>query len=129
MGSMTVNPLTPLYSGATVTRTDTGGSTSTIVVTATTAQSALNFNKLIIIAENYSSTASCTFNLQAGDNFSEVGQGAGATITLATAGTAGFHKVIGGTSFESARFQHDDDYLRITVLTAATVYITAYQLP
>lgn len=129
MGSMTINPLTPVLAGATVTRTDTGGSTSSVILAATTAQSILEFSKLVIVLENYSTTASCTLNLQAGDDYSEVGQGAGATITLATAGTAGFHKVIGGASFESARFQHDDDYLRLTVLTAATIYIAAYQIP
>ncbi len=128
MGSMTVNPLTPTYDGATVTQTDTGGSTSTVTITATTAQSSLNFSKLLLRFENYSSTASCTLNLQAGTSYSAIGQGAGATITLATAGTAGFCKVIGGVSFESARFQQSSSAV-LTVLTAATIYITAYQLP
>ena len=128
MGVMTINPLTPTYTGATVTRTDTGGSTSTVTITATTAQSSLDWNKLTVVLENYSSTASCTMNLQVGTNYSEIGQGAGSTITLATAGTAGFHKVLGGVSFESARFQQTSS-LVMTVLTAATVYIAAYQLP
>lgn len=129
MGSMTANPHTPVLTGVAITQTDSGGSTSTIVIAATTAQSSLDFNKLLIRVENYSSTASCTLNLQAGDDYSEVGQGAGATITLATAGTAGCIRVIGGASFESARFQHDDDYLRLTVLTAATIYLSCYQIP
>jgi hypothetical protein len=129
MGSMTVNPVTPLLAGATVTKTDTGGSTSTIVIAATTAQSVLDFSKLLIRFENYSSTASFTVTLNVGDDFSEVGQGANAAITIATASTAGYVKVIGGTSFESARFQDTDNYAEFTITTAATAYVTAFMLP
>lgn len=129
MGSMTVNPLTVTYTGASATKTDSGGSTSTIVIHATTAQSALNFSKLIVVFENYSSTASFTCTLGAGDDFSEINQGAAAALTVATAGTAGYVRAFGGVSFESARFLTDDGEVSFTITTAATCYITAFMIP
>jgi hypothetical protein len=129
MGSMNVTPATPLYTGAAVTRTDTGGSTSSIFIVASTAQSILDFRKLVVEFENYSSTAACTITLQKGDNYSEVGQGNAAAITLATAGTAGYVQVVGGTSFESARFQDSDDYCNFVITTAGTIYVSAFLLP
>jgi len=129
MGSMTVNPVTPLYTGASITRTDTGGSTSTIIIDHTTAQSALDSSKLVVVFENYSSTASFIATLNAGDNFSEINQGDAAALTIATAGTAGFHRVFGGVSFESARFLDSDEQFEFTITTAATCYVTAFMLP
>ncbi len=129
MGSMTVNPVTALISGGAITETDTGGSTSTITIDATTAQSVLDFSKLSVYFENYSSTASCAIRLNYGDDFSEVGQGHNTSITLATAGTAGDFIVIGGTTFESARFQDSDGEAEFTITTAGTVYVWATMLP
>jgi hypothetical protein len=129
MGSLTVNPVTPLYTGAAVTRTDSGGTTSTIIIDHTTAQSALDLSKLVVVFENYSSTASFVATLNAGDDFSEVDQGAAAALTIATAGTAGFIRAFGGVSFESARFLDKDEQVEFTITTAATCYISAYLLP
>jgi hypothetical protein len=125
MGSKTVNPVTPLITGAAVTKVDTGGSTSTIVITATTAQSALEFRKLSVVFENYSTTASATITLTDGAEFSDYGQGNAAAVTLGTAATV----VIGGKLFESARFKDGDGYANFTITTAATAYVTAFMLP
>gem|GEM_PF-6354944 len=122
---MTVNPVSLALSGGSITKTDTGGSTSSIVITATTAQSVLNMDKLAVVFENYSSTASVTITLDAGDDFSEVGQGAAAAITLATTANV----VIGGKDMESARFLDDDGYLNFTITTAATCYVYAVMDP
>ena len=121
MGSMTVNPVTPTKAGATITKTDSGGSTATIVVAATTAQSSLDLSKLSIVIENYSSTASCVCTVGVGDNYSGISQGALAAITVGTAKTV----IIGGKDFESARFLKSTDYLGLTLTTAGTVYVYA----
>lgn len=129
MGSMTINPVTPLLAAAAITKTDTGGSTSSIYVAPTTAQSSLDFSKMAIVIENYSSTASCVVTPLAGDNFSEINQGNAAAITVATAGTAGYLKVLGGDTFESARFLDSDGYFGFSITTAATAYVYAVMLP
>lgn len=128
MGAMTVNPVTPLITGATITNVDTGGSTSSIIIAATTAQSALDLSKLAVTFENYSSTASCVITPLYGDDFSEVSQGNGAALTLGTAASA----VFGGKSFESARFLQNDSTnvgkVMFTLTTAATCYVRATML-
>jgi hypothetical protein len=125
MGSMTVKPLTPLYTGASITKTNSGASTETILIDHTTAQSALDLSKLVVVFENYSSTASFVITLKAGDDFSEVNQGNAAALTVATAGSV----VFGGVSFESARFLESDEQVEFTITTAATCYINAFMLP
>lgn len=124
MGSMTINPVSPALTGATLTKTDSGGSTSSIVVAATTAQSSLNLSTLAVVFENYSSTASFTVSLGAADDYSEKGQGA-ATITVGTEASI----IIGGKSMESARFLTDDDQLVFTITTAATCYVYSVMVP
>lgn len=121
MGSKTINPVTPLLTGAALTKTDSAGTTSTIVVAATTAQSALDLSKLSVIFENYSTTESCVITLAAGANYSEIGQGAAAAITLATGASC----IIGGKDLESARFLNASDQISFTITTAATVYVYA----
>lgn len=125
MGSMTVKPVSPLITGAAITKTDTGGSTSTIIIDHTTAQSSLNLSTLAVVFENYSSTASCSITLKAGATYSEVGQGNAAAITLATASTI----VVGGKNLESARYLDADDQIEFTITTAGTLYIHATMLP
>ena len=129
MGSMTVSAVTPLYTGASSTATDTGGSTATILIDHTTAQGALDLSKLCVVFENYSSTLSCTVTLNAGAGFSEIGIGGAAALTVATAGTAGFCRVFGGKDFESARFLTAAEKVSFTATTAGTLYIRAFQLP
>lgn len=126
MGSKTVNPSTPLVGSTVVTSVDTLGTTSSIVITATTAQSALDLSKLVVVFENYSSTASCTVSLNAGSRFSGIGVGAGATVTIATATSV----VFGGKAFESARYLNSTaGTVTFTILTAATCYVRAHLLP
>lgn len=125
MGHMHVNPYTPLITGTDITATDTGGSTSTLYIEPNTAQSVLDLNKLVVVFENYSSTASCTITLEKGEDFSAIGIGDAAAVTLGTAETC----VIGGTSFESARFQNDDGGIEFTITTAGTLYVRAIMLP
>ena len=61
-------------------------SSETMTISATTAQGALDTNSLMVYVANASSTASVTLSLGAGDNFSEIGQGA-YSITVGTAAT------------------------------------------
>jgi hypothetical protein len=125
MGAKTVKPVTPLITGATVTSTDTQGTTESIIIQATTAQSSLDFGKLAVTFENYSSTASCVITPLYGDDFSEVSQGSGTALTLGTGATC----VFGGKSFESARFLQNDSTnagkLMFTITTAGTLYVRA----
>jgi len=120
MGQKTVNPVSPTLSGATVSKTDSVGTTSSVLIAATTAQSSLNFAQLAIILENQSSTASVAVTFTAGDNYTEIGQGA-KVVTVATAATV----VVGGKDFESARFEGSDAYMELTFATASTIYVSA----
>jgi len=125
MGSMTINPKSPLLAGAAITKTDTGGTTSTILVAATTAQSSLNCDNLFVVFDNYATAQACVVTLKAGVGFSEIGQGAAAAITVATGTTV----VFGGADFESARFLNASGQLDFTITTAATVYVYAVMKP
>lgn len=125
MGSMTVKPVSPLLTGGAITKTDTGGSTSSIVIDHTTAQSSLNLATLAVIFDNYSSTASMTVTLGVGDDYSEIGQGAAAAITVGTGATV----VVGGKTMESARFLTDDDQIVFKITTAATCHVFATMMP
>ena len=120
MGTKTINPVSVALAGVKITKTDTSGSTDSIIVAPTTAQSSLNFEDLFVVVENYSTTASCTVTVKAGDDYSEVGIGDTATITVATSSTI----VIGGRKLESARFKDSDGYLVLGVSpsSACTVY-------
>ena len=63
--------------------------------------------------------------VKAGDDYSEVGIGDTATITVATSST----KVIGGKKLESARFKNKDGYLNLDITTTATCYVYAIMQP
>lgn len=101
----------------------------TVLVAYTSAQSALNFAKLAILFANQTSVASViTFVI--GEDFSEIGQGVGDTITMGTSGSASGSKLVGGTSFESARYQNDDGYFSFSIAgTASSILVRAIQLP
>jgi len=124
MGTKTINPVSVALAGVAITKTDTGGSTASIIVAPTTAQSSLNFENLFVIIENYATSASCTVTVKAGDDYSEVGIGA-ASVTIASATT----KVIGGKKLESARFKNKNGYLNLDITTAATCYVYAIMQP
>ena len=125
MGTITINPVSVSLSGAKITKTDTGGSTGSIIVAPTTAQSSLNFEDLFVVVENYATSASCTVTVKAGDNYSEVGIGDAPSVTIASATT----KVIGGKKLESARFKDKNGYLNLDITTAATCYVYAVMNP
>lgn len=124
MGTITINPVSVALAGVAITKTDTGGSTASIIVAPTTAQSSLNFENLFVVIENYATSASCTVTVKAGDDYSEVGIGA-ASVTIASATT----KVIGGKELESARFKDEHGYLNLDITTAATCYVYAIMQP
>ena len=119
-----INPVSVALAGATITKTDTGGSTASIIVAPTTAQSSLNFEDLFVIIENYAASA-CTVTVKAGDDYSEVGIGDTATITVAASST----NVIGGRELESARFKDKYGYLNLDITSTATCYVYAIMQP
>ena len=125
MGTKTINPVSVALAGVAITKTDTGGTTASIIVAPTTAQSSLNFEDLFVVIENYATSASCTVTVKAGDNYSEVGIGDTATITVATSSTI----VIGGKKLESARFKDENGYLNLDITTTATCYVYAIMQP
>ena len=134
MGTKTINPVSVALAGAKITKTDTGGSTGSIIVAPTTAQSSLNFSlnfeDLFVVVENYSTTASCVVTVKAGDDYSEVGIGDAPSVTIASATTAGATiKVIGGKELESARFKDKYGYLNLDITSTATCYVYAIMQP
>ena len=48
MGTKTIKPVSVALAGVAITKTDTSGTTSSIVVAPTTAQSSLNFEDLFV---------------------------------------------------------------------------------
>ena len=119
----TIIPATPSLTGVTSTAV-TLLTTSTLTVYASTAQSALNFSKLIIQFQAVTSVAS-SIEYVAGDNFSEINQALPDAITIPSAETI---ITIGGKSFESARFQNSDSKIEF-YNTGGSVYVTAFMLP
>ena len=125
MGEKTIKPVSVALAGVEITKTDTSGTATSIIVAPTTAQSSLNFEDLFVIIENYATSASCTVTVKAGDDYSEVGIGDAASVTIASATT----KVIGGKELESARFKDEHGYLNLDITTAATCYVYAIMQP
>jgi hypothetical protein len=129
--SLTLNPRAPTIAGVTTTvgAYSTAGTANTIIIAPTTAQSILDFSKLVLRFENASSVIT-TLTPVCGTTYSEICQGNGAAITLGTSGSSIGTVIVGGTSFESARFQDSSGYLKFAVSpTATTVYVGAYMLP
>lgn len=125
MANGTLKCSTPVLSGVAVTAASgTIASGETMTIFATTAQSSLDFSGLVVRVSNASTTASVTLSLGAGDNFSEIGQGA-KSISVGTAATV----IIGGIGFESARFLTDDAALVFTQTGAGPTSWEAYMLP
>ena len=119
MADLTISPVSVSLSGAAITKESFAGK-SNIIITPTTAQSSLNFEDLFIVIENSGTSTACTVTVKAGDDYSEVGIGDTATITVATSSTT----VIGGRKLESARFKNKNGYLILGVSpsSACTVY-------
>ena len=82
---------------------------------------------MFIVIENSGTSTACTVTVKAGDDYSEVGIGDTATITVATSST----KVIGGRKLESARFKNKKGYLVLGVSpsSACTVYAVMNPYP
>ena len=125
MGTKKINPVSVALAGVEITKIDTEGTTASIIVAPTTAQSSLNFEDLFVVVENYSTTASCVVTVKAGDGYSEVGIGNAPSVTIATATT----KVIGGKKLESARFKDKNGYLNLDITTAATCHVYEIMQP
>lgn len=124
MANGTLKCTTPVLAGVAVTAASgTIVSSETMTISVTTAQSSLDFANLIVHVANASTTASVTLSIGAGDDFSEVGQGA-ASVSVGTAATV----VIGGPGFESARFLTDDATLVFTQAGAGPTTWEAYML-
>jgi hypothetical protein len=90
-----------------------------------------DFSKLVIRLANISSTASIAFTLESNSDYSSQGIGDG-TVTVATAGEGAISGVSAKTvvvgGLESARYKSSSGTLIITVPTAATGYVEAYEL-
>ena len=125
MANGTLKATTVVLSGVAGTAASTTiASSETMTISATTAQAALNLRSLMVYVANASSTASVTLSLGAGDNFSEIGQGA-YSITVGTAATV----MIGGRGFESARFLDSNGALVFTQAGAGPTTWLAFQEP
>lgn len=125
MADGTLKPTTPVLTGVAITAASgTIASGETMTITATTAQSILKIEKMVITVANASSTAGVTLSLAAADDYSDKGQGA-KSISIGTAATV----VIGGQGFESARFLTDDNALVFTQTGAGPTTWTATVLP
>ena len=126
MADLTISPVSVSLSGAAITKASFADK-SNIIITPTTAQSSLNFEDLFIVIENSGTSTACTVTVKAGDDYSEVGIGDTATITVATSST----KVIGGKELESARFKNKKGYLVLGVSpsSACTVYAVMNPYP
>lgn len=125
--AQTIKPITPTVAGAVAVKTLC--TAETILITNTTAQSALDLSKLVVFIENATSVAS-VISTSVGEDFSEIGQGAKTLTTLGTSGSATGNIIVGGKSFESARFQDNDGNISLVIATtASSVYITAFMLP
>ena len=125
MSERTLKPTTPVITGVAVTAASgTVASSDTMVISATTAQSALDMSSLVLRVENTNTTASVSLSLAASGVYSARGIGA-ATVTIATGATV----VIGGQNFESARFLAAGGTLTFTQTGAGPTAWTAFQAP
>lgn len=125
MAARTLTVTTPTLTGASVASISTVmASSDTCVISATTAQSSLDFATLFLRATNVSTTASVSLSIGVGTEFSDIGIGA-ATVTVGTAETV----IIGGQLFESARFQTSAGTLILTAAGTGPTSLEAYQKP
>jgi hypothetical protein len=129
--SISIKAITPVIAGFSTSASaySTAATANTIIVGATTAQSSLDFSKLVLRFENAGSVVT-TLAPVAGTTYSEICQGNGAALTLGTSTSATGVIILGGASFESARFKDSSGNLNIAVSpTATTVYVEAVMLP
>jgi len=123
MASTTMSAVTSTLLGASITaKSITSGQTMTI--TATTAQSALDFKTLQVRVYN-TTGATITLSLGVGTQFSDIGVGAKTLTTIANHVT----KIIGGHDFEGARFLTSAGSIVFTNVAGGTATFEAYQGP
>jgi hypothetical protein len=123
--STTINPVTPLVTGAAI--PGTACTAETIYISASTAQSALNFSKLTVSVTNQTSAVTAIQPI-VGASFSGVSLGGGAAIAIGTSGSATCTVVLGGAYFESARFQDASGRFAFST-TGTSVLVKATLLP
>ena len=125
MAERTLKVTTPVITGASIAAASgTVASSDTMVISATTAQSALDMSSLVLRVANANTTAAVTLSLAASGVYSARGIGA-ATVTVATGATV----VVGGQNFESARFLAAGGTLTFTQTGAGPTSWEAYQAP
>lgn len=124
MASTTLTVQTPALAGTTVSGKTDVASSQTLTVQASTAQSALDFDSLVIRITNVSTTASVTESLGVGTEFSAIGIGA-KSISIATDASI----VVGGQDFEGARFQTSGGTIVFTQAGTGPTSWEAYQSP
>lgn len=121
----TVNPAIPLITGTS--NAGTACTAETVYIVPTTAQSVLDFSRMVVRIANQTSAVT-VITMNAGTQFSEFGQGGGSTISLGTSGSASGVILIGGTSFESARYLDSSGYFSFSC-TGTSTLVSAIMLP
>ena len=121
-----VAAVTPLFAGAACAVTSCTGGVA-CYVTFTSAQSALDFSKLVVMFETVGSATSVITRVIGATGFSAIGQGVGDTVTVGTSTSATGVLIMGGTSLESARFQTSAGYFSFN--PSVTLNVKAILLP
>jgi hypothetical protein len=116
------NVLIPTLAGTTVPVIVSQTATHTFTVKYATATGGLVNSDMMIRIHVTGGSAIAT--IAAGTGYSSIGQGSYAVGIL-----SGTTVLIGGQGFESARFQNASGYTVITISSAGTAEIEAYQLP
>jgi len=125
MAARTLKVTTPTLTGASVASISTAmASADTCVISATTAQSSLDFATLALRATNANTITSVILTIGVGTEFSDIGIGT-AAVTVGTAETV----IIGGQFFESSRFQTSGGTVILTAAGTGPTSIEAYQKP
>lgn len=102
----------------------------TLVTAGTHYISGLNdFSKAVLCFEA-NDTVTTVITMKAGTGYSSVGQGDNTAFTLGTVGATNGSVIVGGASFESARFQGSGStsLVQFVIATTAGVYLSAVQL-
>ena len=123
MASTTLSVLTPTILGAAITAKTGVGSSETITIQATTAQSSLDFATLMVRITAVGGSVTPTIGV--GTEFSDIGIGTAALTAIASSGSV----ILGGQLFESSRFQTSGGTLVITMAGTGAASIEAFQAP
>jgi hypothetical protein len=123
MASTTFTVLTPVIDGTTITAKTGVASSETITLAASTAQSALDLKNLFVRISAVG--GSVTPTILKGSGYSSIGQGNDALTVIASSGSA----IIGGQTFEGARFLNSSGNVVIQMAGTGTASIEAYQGP